>query len=296
MSKPVVFEINEVYRQEVVRLLSSRQKSKMIHASGDIDASGDELESPFRDLLRRRLPNQYFVEHGHVVDRFLKVSPQFDVIIADNNATPILFEAENGCQYFPWESVYAIGEVKSTYVKSRHFIAAFAKNIENLKKQLQRSPTPPNYLGHGVSLGKNLSLSESRPFRNPLFQFMVFFDSGDSTQSDLADEYCNNTDEHLPVISLFLNGMIIVKAELVEVAGGVGMGPIELDPMNVLDRPDIDWMRVRYTDPYNGGSQALVALMLGLFSHLNKCVLMTPPISEYLNTVLRSAANEPDLL
>ena len=296
MSKPLVFEINEVYRQEAVRLLSSRKKSKLIHSSGDIDASGDEIEVPFRDFLRRRLPNQYFVGHGHIVDRFLNVSPQFDVIIADNNATPILFEAENGSQYFPWESVYAIGEVKSTHIKGKHPIGAFAKSIEDLKKRLNRLPTPPNYLGQGLSLGEGLSSSESRPFKNPLFQFIVFFDSGDAEQSDLADEYCSNTDENLPVISLFLDGKIIVKAELTKVAGKVGMGAIDVDPMNILVQRDIDWMRVHFTDPHNGGSQALVTLMLGLFDHLNRCVLMAPPISDYLNTVLHSAPNQPEPL
>ncbi|MFZ1220159.1 MAG: DUF6602 domain-containing protein, partial [Chthoniobacterales bacterium] len=76
MSKPAVFEINAVYREEVVRLLSSRQQSKVIHSSGDIDASGDQIEAAFRDLLRRRLPTQYFVGHGHVVDKSLTVSSQ----------------------------------------------------------------------------------------------------------------------------------------------------------------------------------------------------------------------------
>jgi hypothetical protein len=68
MGKTIPFRMNEVYRQEVIRLLSARRKARVIHASGDIDASGDEIEEPFRDLLRRRLPNQYFVGHGHIVE------------------------------------------------------------------------------------------------------------------------------------------------------------------------------------------------------------------------------------
>lgn len=294
MSKPAFFEINEVYREEVVRLLSSRQQAKVIHSSGDIDASGDQIEAAFRDLLRRRLPSQYFVGHGHVVDKSLAVSSQFDVIISDNSSTPILFEAENGCQYFPWESVYVVGEIKSTYAKSKRYISSFAKSVEALKNRLKRLPTPPNYLGNGVSLGAGLLLDESRPYRNPLFQFIVFFDSGDLTRSDVAREYCTNVDEHLPVMSLFLDGKMIVKAELNASEGGAVMGPIELDPIRAVTGLDTHWMQITYTDAANKGAQAIVAFMLGLFNHLNRCVLMVPPLNNYLHAVLKPARYESD--
>jgi len=76
MAKRAALELTDVYREEVARLISARQHSKLIHGSGDIDASGDEIEVAFRDLLRRKLPSQYFVGHGHVVDESLAVSPQ----------------------------------------------------------------------------------------------------------------------------------------------------------------------------------------------------------------------------
>jgi hypothetical protein len=296
MNKPVAFRINEVYRQEVVRLHSARKKSRVIHASGDIDASGDEIEQTFRDLLRRRLPNQYFVGHGHIVDKTLKVSPQFDVIIADNNATPVLFEAENGCQYFPWESVYAVGEIKSTYAKGKHFVSAFAASIKKLKTELERERTPPNYLRNGIILGEAFTTDESRPYTNPLFAFIVFFDSGDVTRIDLCREYCTNNDDNLPAIAAFLDGSVVVKAELLPFDGKSKMGAIQLDPLNIVSRSDVHWMHVKYRDASDKGAQALVVLMLGLFNHLNRCVLMTPRIDDYLNTVLKSAANHPEPL
>jgi uncharacterized protein DUF6602 len=138
MKRSGIFNVNEVYQAEVDRLLNSRRRSKVIHRSGNIDASGDELEEPFREMLRRRLPSKYFVGHGHVVDQELRVSRQFDVIIADNSASPILFEAENGCQYFPWESVSAVGEIKSTYASGKRPVATFAKSVEHLKQNLKR--------------------------------------------------------------------------------------------------------------------------------------------------------------
>jgi hypothetical protein len=290
--KPNPFAIKDVYGQEVANLLSSRKKSKLIHSSGDIDASGDEVEVPFRDLLRRRLPNQYFVGHGHIVDQSLNVSPQFDVVIADNNATPILFEAENGCQFFPWESVFAVGEIKASYQRGKHPVRKFAESIAKLKTQLVRLPTPPSYLGNGVFL-EGFESSDERKVRNPLFPFMVFFDSGAATQADLADEYCATSDEYLPVVASFLDGSAVVKAEIEKAQGGIEMGPVDLDPLRVIERKDIHWMQVNYKSQSDGGAQALVILMLGLFDHLNRCILMPPPINDYLNAITHTAANHP---
>lgn len=289
MKKTIPFEIHKVYQQEVARLVSSRAKSHLIHSSGDIDASGDEVEAPLRDLLRRRLPNQFFVGHGHIVDASLNVSPQFDVIIADNNATPILFEAENGCQYFPWESVYAVGEVKASFLKAKRPFTKFAESIGTLKQTLTRAPTPTNYLGNGVSLGDMFSTSDTRSTRNPLFQFIVFFDSNGATREDIAGEFAGKPDQSLPTVSVFLDGSVIVKAELIEVPEGIGMGAIDLDPLRVTERKETDWMHVNYTSPDAKGAQALVVLVLALSSHLNSCVLMTPKIDEYLKPLMRGA-------
>src|SRR4051794_28161998 len=117
--KAPAFRLDEVYDRDAQKLLGGRKSSRIIHSSGDIDASGDEIEEPVRDLLRRRLPSKFFVGHGHIVDQQLRVSNQFDVVIADATATPILFEGENGMQYFPWKSVYAIGEIKCSYSKRK---------------------------------------------------------------------------------------------------------------------------------------------------------------------------------
>jgi hypothetical protein len=289
------FRIEDVYRQDVADLLGSHQKSKVIHSSGDIDASGDEVESPFRSLLRRRLPNQYLVGHGHIVDRSLNVSPQFDVIIADNNATPILFEAENGCQYFPWESLFAVGEIKATYHRGKYPIRRFAKNTAALKNNLVRETTPPNYLGNNIFL-EGFESSDKRSSRNPLFSFMVFFDSGTAKHADLADEYCGPTDEHLPAVVAFLDGKTIVKATLKKTPDGIHMGEIDLNPLNVIERKDIHWIHMNCEPQRAAGAKALTILIFGLFDHLRRCVLMPPPIHDYLKAIMETGGSEPSLL
>src|SRR5262245_12384225 len=203
-----IFEINKVYQEEATQLAEARKRSKVIHGAGNIDASGDEIEVPFRDFLRRKLPFKYYVSQGHIVDKELKVSPQLDVVVADNNATPILFKGQNGTEYFPYESVYLVGEVKSTYIKSKHYISEFAGTYQSIKTALQRDATPLTYLGNGLNLGEGLISHANVPYRNPLFSFMLFVDSGDVDEKDLRLEYSGFSDEYLPNVVCFADGRI----------------------------------------------------------------------------------------
>jgi hypothetical protein len=285
-----LFKINEVYQAEVDRLLNSRNKSRTIHGSGNIAASGDELEEPFRAVLRRRLPSKFFIGHGHVVDEELNVSPQFDIVIADNNATPILFEGENGLQYFPWESVYAIGEIKSTYAATKQPIETFAKNIRTLKRRLKRENTPSNYLGNDLFLGKGLSLDDDRIVRNPLFHFIVFFDSGNISTNSLFWEYNSVPDEMLPLGTFFLDGHMVAKAQIVPIGeNDFKIGDIYFDPLRAGSRRDIDWVKFSFKKNDRGG-QVLAMLMLALSAHLNRCVLKPPSLGKYLKGIMRQMA------
>jgi len=125
-------EISEVLRQDVEEILNSRQKSKVIHQTKDIDASGDEVENTVRKVIRRKLPIKYYVSQGHIVDEKLNTSSQLDLIIADNTGSPVLFTTENGTEYFPYESIYSFGEIKSTYYASKKYIESFISTTKNI--------------------------------------------------------------------------------------------------------------------------------------------------------------------
>jgi hypothetical protein len=291
-----IFEINKVYQEEAAQLTEARNRSKVIHGSGDIDASGDEIEVPFRNFLRRKLPFQYYLSQGHIVDQELRVSPQLDVIVADNNATPILFKGQNGTEYFPYESVYLIGEIKSTYVKSKHYISAFSSKYQGIKATLQRDPTPPTYLGNGINLGEGLSTGVKVPYRNPLFAFMLFVDSGDVDEKDLLSEYSKYSDEFLPNIVCFADGRILAKAEMMEREGAFVVGPMDTGAHRIISRDDIHWFMYNLTDKECKGGQALALLMLSIFEHLQSTVLMNPPINKYLNHILQSTKSSFHLI
>lgn len=296
MTKDFKFEIEKVYQQEAEKLLHCRKQSKVIHASGDINASGDEVEKPVRDMISRRLPAKYYVGHGHIVDKDLRVSPQIDLVVADNSATPILLEGQNGIQYFPYESVYLIGEVKSTYVASRKYVTAFSKTLEKVKGELRRDPTPRNYIGHGITLGNGLTTGRKEDFRNPLFSFMLFVDSGDLTPKRLLLEYAELPDLFLPNIICFLDGRVVLKAELNPEGGNYKLGGIDMNCHAIVSRDDIYWLLVDFKHDEHKSGQALATLMLGISSHLRECLLLDPRLQQYLNHILKNAAHFPSMV
>ena len=198
MKNQSLLALTSVYEEEAKKLLAAREQCRTIHATGDIDASGDEVENAVRDFLHRKLPAKYYVGHGHIVDTTWTSSPQLDVIVADNSATPVLFEAKNGTQYFPYEAVYLIGEVKTSYSKSQQYILAFADTCAKVKDNLHRALTPPNYIGNGISLGDGLNTNVKEPFRNPVFTFMFFADSGDMSGESLINEFTPIPSQYCP--------------------------------------------------------------------------------------------------
>jgi hypothetical protein len=60
----------------------------------------------------------------------------------------------------PYESVYAIGEIKSAYYKHKEYIQTFSKTLKRMKEELVREHVPPNYLGNGITLSQSFSTGE----------------------------------------------------------------------------------------------------------------------------------------
>ena len=111
------------FKSDAEELRKAREEALRIHPT-DIRAAGNEVERAVRDYLRRSLPSRYYVTSGHLIDSGSIVSPQQDIIIADNFGLPSLYTTKDGTEYVPITSVHAIGEVKSTY---RHAERPFEK-------------------------------------------------------------------------------------------------------------------------------------------------------------------------
>ena len=286
-----ILELTKVYQEAASQILKARDRSKVIHKSGNIRASGDEIERPFRELIRRKLPSKYYVGQGHIVDKNLSISPQLDIIVADNSATPILFSSEDGTEFFPYESVYLFGEVKSSYLSAKKYLSSFADTSAAIVNRMVREHTPRNYIGNRIYLGKGLHAEREEPYLNPMFSFLVFADSGDVAIGDLIEPYTLIPDVLLPNLVCFLDGKLIVKASVLKTGAGIALGAMDAQTHHIITRDDIYWILLEFNSEQYKSGHALAVLVLMIMEHLSRCLLLEPPMKSYMDNILATASH-----
>lgn len=269
-------EMGKFLQTDAEELQLARKKAIEAHHN-DIKAAGAEVELAVRKVLARRIPAAFRVSHGHVVDAGLRVSPQLDAVVSDAFHTPILAELEDGTQYVPYESVFAIGEIKSSYNFSKHYVEAFAETIERIRTGLVRQETTANYLGPGVVLGGGLSLAGVPSLRNPLLSFMIFVHSGDFDPSRVQALLSSKPRAALPnVICLLDKGVVVSMRVLQSGDGKVSPGAFSLWPeLEVKETPSgtLSWVFLPFGQDEIRPGASLGFLYGFLTRHLNSCVL-----------------------
>ncbi len=291
------FEIEKVFQMDAAEMVAAREKAILIHHTRDIDAAGDEVEKAVRNVIKRKLPNSYYVGHGHIVDYQLNSSAELDIVIADNLSAPVLMNTANGTEYFIFESVYAIGEIKSTYYKSKNYIKEFADVISDLKlkNKLQREKVPTNYLGNGISLGGGLKLDRTPvwPYMNPLFSFMLFVNSGDFKVEDILEIYKERKPIELPNIVCFLDkGLIVNFRTKVEESKSISLNTIDLLPEFNDNQSQNEWHLIKICNDENIIGANFAFLYLTLINHLKSSILKDTNMLPYLSNIFSSNIGE----
>lgn len=102
-------------------------------------------ESVVRDFLNFIVPQRLAISNGFLMSGMDDISTQCDVVIFDSKMTP-LFQGGDKHRFFPIESVYCIGEVKSNLSKAdfREAINKLAKN----KEIAERIKNPSSGVGY----------------------------------------------------------------------------------------------------------------------------------------------------
>lgn len=276
--------ISKFFNNEASALLEARKKCIDIHGS-DIRAAGNEVEIAVRGWLGRMLPDTVSVGHGHVIDPESNISSQLDCIVRDRSHLPTLFTASDGTEYTPIDSVFAYGEIKSTYHKSSNYIQTFSEKRKRFAEDLSHVLIE-NTAKDGVrgdSLLQHLMLGSSQPYLNQLFTFMLFVDSGDASTDDLADIYSSIEDEFLPDVAVFLNGCVVIKAK-------IEGNRFQIYKYSQHAPKDIGWKIV--PAPKIEGSDAtpegkhLGFLYYCLLNHIKESALEGPNLTTYLKDLL----------
>jgi hypothetical protein len=282
------FELNNVLKLEAEELIVARDRAISIHHSGDIDAAGDEVEKKVREIIRRKLPLDYYIGHGHIVDEILNYNGQHDIIIADNSGSPILFKAENGTEYFPYESIYAVGEIKSTYYSSKKYFSTFVDKNKKLYAELTRTETAPSQFTKDLNLstggGILITDNDKRPYKSPIFKLMFFVDGGDFDFKQIVKVYSETEDKFLPNLVCILNRGIIVKARIDDKST---MGDVELFPefINEEDSAKFKWVFVELGKDADPKAAHLAFVFFALNHHLRKCIVLRPNLLKYFKNL-----------
>lgn len=271
--------ISEVFIKDAIEITNKRKNSLSIHST-NIRAAGDEVEIFVRNYFRKRIPKQYYVAQGHLIDEEFRISPQLDLIISDTSNLPSLLTLEDGTEYIPIDSTYIIGEVKSSYIKSKNYVQKFSKTLKTIHNDLHHEEIV-NTVFNGITLESNIRdtlLEGKHRILNSIFSFMIFVDCGDFSFSDIGSFLSSTENKYLPNLIVLLNKGIIEKARITDTE------VVFTDMPNEPEHCDYEWVFV----PLLGHSEdsisgdILSVLYLSLIRHLSMSFLEPPSFSRFV--------------
>ena len=134
-----------------------------------------------------------------------------DIIISDNTAVASLLTTADGTHYVPVEAVYAVGEIKSSYYKSKKYVQAFSTTLRFIRERMER-PLVVNTAYSGVQLGMEMAhaiLMRPNRYLNPLFLFALFVNRGDVSQEHLREVFLSLPRADLPAVTSMLDHGVI---------------------------------------------------------------------------------------
>ena len=209
------FDLARAFARDAVLLRLARESAMLMHPT-DVRAAGNEVERAVRDYFRRILPSRYYITSGHLIDCHQRVSPQIDIVIADALNLPSLYTAQDGTEYVPTTSVFAIGEVKSTYYKSGSYFPKFSKSLSQIARMYR--PLTEN-TAHDGKLTEHTTLLDmvrgsKNKVLNHLFSFLFVVDVGDFSFKDIVSHLNSTEPTLLPNVTVLLNKGTVIRTRI----------------------------------------------------------------------------------
>lgn len=252
----------------ILEINIAKSVAEKIHKSGNIRASGNQVENLIRDKISLFLPDRYLVKQGHIINSDGKVSMQFDIIIFDRLSTPKFFEASDNTVYYPIESVLAVGEIKKT-LRNKDIID-FSKKIKYLKVDMNRKLVKNKVYDGPISdlstLADIVNLKSNRKYKNPLFTFIFAVDC-----NNVGNLLFSETLEYMPNDIYILNFGYYLYGSLNSDKTFFSKIEDEYPIMN-------SWAKIE-----KPGTSCLATMLNNLINHLNKCDIKPFSITNYMS-------------
>lgn len=275
--------IKDFFWQDVLKIQNACKQADIIRGQAkNIRTSGDEVEITMRNFFKEKLAPKYHVTTGHIVDESMTITPQLDVIIADNIKSPVLVTLTDNTQHVFYETVYAIGEVKKSWYNDS-LLEDFSNTLKAIKTQLSREDVGKNVLECGDNMLRIKSEVTTNPRRNMLFSFMLFAEG--SAKFDKIKKTINATpNEYLPNVMAFIGAGIVVnvnKALLDKNKVEINLYP------ELVTKEDGEWIFIGLDEE----NQRLTYLYMLLLEHLKQTIVSTPNIQNYTRKLITFEAS-----
>lgn len=277
LKKDITLQLLALYNTYAEQLNISSKMSAVLHSLRDIKASGNEIEITLRNVLAELLPQRYGLGNGHVVDKSLNVSKQYDIIITENIDYRSISRVADSTELFYYESVFALGECKATWNLDN--VNSTVESFEHLRERLSRNAVADNVILSGnIPIGLDRKVTDY-PLRNPLFLF-AFAIKTDKQISKLKEVYLTGASlKNLPGITVILNEGVFVLLNKKDLERGVIS--INIYPEFETESLDYVWRFIRSSDPGKNLSYLLFCLM----QHLSSSILEKPPYLTYAQNI-----------
>ena len=267
-----------IFKSDAEALRRAREEAIRIHST-DIRAAGNEVEQAVRDYFRRMLPPRYHVTSGHLIDSGSLISPQIDIIIADNLGLPSLLTTRDGTEYVPITSVYAIGEVKSTFYQSEKPFERMHSVLQQIC-EMDRPLVENTYQGEigPETLLEDLVLACPNKNRNNLVSFLVCIDGGDFGFRRVKGFLASVDPVLLPSMSVLLDVGVVLYGKHDKQRGiAFSKYPIE------VSHSEYDWCFATAAGTDGGSLEGghLATLYGALIDHLSNSHLEPPNAYRY---------------
>ena len=273
------FDLARAFARDAALLRLARESAMLIHPT-DIRAAGNEVEKAVRDYFRQMLPPRYYITSGHLIDVDQQVSPQIDIIIADAFNLSSLYTTQDGTEYVPITSVFVIGEVKSTYYKSRSYFHEFTNTLAGIAEMHRPLVENTAYGGelHDDTTLVDMMRGSNNRFLNHLFSFFFCVDAGDFSFKDVAPHFTSTDLALVPNVSVLLDKGVLIRSCLNE----AGEGEYHKYPAETPG-PEYDWLFAESMDSKGGSREGSnLAFLYGmLINHLSNSHLEPPNAYPY---------------
>jgi hypothetical protein len=272
-------DIPAIFKSDADDIIKCREDAIRIHGT-NIRAAGNDVEMCVRDYLHRMLPPRYYVSQGHLLDISGNASSQLDVIISDNFNLPSLQTTKDGTRYIPIDSVYSVGEIKSSYYKSKKPIETFSETIKDIRENLHH-PDILNTAYEGLrddTIFRDMALAKENKVLNRIFFFAIFVDGGDFEFEDISSFYANQDVKHLPNLVVILNKGVILRASFLDSTFDINRYPED------TKKEQEDWYYCPFPGVESGSLEGnhLGFLYYSLVEHLANSFLEPPSLKQYL--------------